>query len=172
MSVRLSIVSLILVLAGCGSTAPPPEIKGPFEFHLPDLDGNLVRLQDLSHEEKLILIDIWGTWCDPCRRSIPELSRISREYSGELTVIGIAFELEEDEKKRREVVRDFVEAHEIPYLVLMGGDTSAVERVLPAVHSFSGFPAIILLDRQLHPLYAETGFSKGRVKRALESNLY
>jgi hypothetical protein len=41
----------------------------PFSFALPDLDGKTVSLADFK--DKVLIVDIWGTWCPPCRMEVP-----------------------------------------------------------------------------------------------------
>lgn len=44
---------------------------------------------------KYILVDVWATWCSPCRRGIPELNEWSKKYADKLVVIGISDESKE-----------------------------------------------------------------------------
>ena len=67
------------------------------DFQLPDIDGRAVRFQDTDAD--LILLDFWGTWCDPCLKSIPhlvELQNLAQTQQGpkakKLKIIGIACE--------------------------------------------------------------------------------
>ena len=46
-------------------------------------------------KDKFVLIDFWATWCGPCRKAIPELSKFQKQFADKLVVIGISDETEE-----------------------------------------------------------------------------
>lgn len=56
-----------------GSEAP--------DFAYPTLDGDTVALAD--HEGKVVLVNVWATWCAPCRREMPSMERLYRRLEGE-----------------------------------------------------------------------------------------
>lgn len=41
---------------------------------------------------KMVMIDFWATWCDPCIRSIPKLNQFHRKYEDRLAVVGVSYE--------------------------------------------------------------------------------
>jgi len=49
-------------------------------FSYKDIDGNTVSLSDFKG--KLVYIDVWATWCAPCRREIPFLKKMAKAYEG------------------------------------------------------------------------------------------
>ena len=64
-----------------------------FEFEFPDLDGNPVTSDDERFKGKVVLVDIWGTWCPPCRREAPSLAKLDERFRERgLEIVGIAFE--------------------------------------------------------------------------------
>lgn len=92
----------IIMLTSCSSapdasshaSATKPPVKsssnGEFaKFTAIDIDGNTVT-QDILKGHKLTMINIWGTFCEPCRQEMPLLGEINREYADKgLQVIGI-----------------------------------------------------------------------------------
>src|SRR5438876_349622 len=48
-----------------------------------------------NRKGKFILLDFWATWCGPCRKAIPELNRIHKNFGDKLVVIGLSDEKEE-----------------------------------------------------------------------------
>ena len=64
-------------------------------FTLLDTKGKKIRLED--YRGKIVIIDFWATWCPPCRRGIPDLIKIQKEYKNKVAVIGIS--LDTDTKK-------------------------------------------------------------------------
>ena len=58
------------------------------EFELKDLDGSPVRLSELRG--KVVVLDFWATWCPPCRRELPAIEKLSREFEDKnVVVLGI-----------------------------------------------------------------------------------
>jgi len=113
------------------------------------LDGGSVRLDELKG--KVVVLDMWATWCPPCRAEIPHLVDIQREYGGRVEVIGLTTE---DPATTTDKVRAFAEEFEINYkvgfaspehkrLVVMGGGTIPQTFVLDGegrvVQHFPGF---------------------------------
>ncbi len=82
------------------------------DFTLKDYKGETVRLHD--YRGKVVLLNIWATWCPPCREEVPELVKLQREYgeSG-LQVIGVSI----DENGAEDAVSDFAGSHDINYPV-------------------------------------------------------
>ena len=78
--------ALCLVLCGLVVPAVAQEEGGSadlvnepaIEFEGVDLDGNIVRLSDLTG--KVVLINFWGVWCISCRQEIPELVALDRQW--------------------------------------------------------------------------------------------
>lgn len=109
------VVLLGLLLPACGGQPGPPTRiavgeRAP-EFSLPALDGT--RLDSRSLRGQAVVLNFWATWCQPCRREIPDLVALAN--AGRAEVIGIALDQEGER-----VVRPFVERLGIPYTVLLG----------------------------------------------------
>ena len=73
---------------------PRPEERVPFRvpFELPDVEGRLVRLVDLRGRP--VLLNIWATWCAPCREEMPSMNALYKDYSAKgLAMVAIATDL-------------------------------------------------------------------------------
>lgn len=124
-----------------------------FKFKLTDLDGNSVAYDDPRFKDKVVLYDIWGTWCPPCREMTPFLKRLHSEYKSKgLVVVGIAFEVERDDgvdPKSR--VAQYVSDHNIDYLMLYGGVEEYPSKLVFAelgFREFDGFPTVVIVDKE------------------------
>jgi thiol-disulfide isomerase/thioredoxin len=133
-------------LAEAGSKPRVEEVG--LEFQLPDLEGRLVSWSDPRFAGKVVLIDLWATWCPPCISEIPTLKEMQSRYGERgLVIVAIAFESEERIDVRRRHLRKFISEHGINYLVLDGGLPENFNTALPTVRNVRGFPVEILVDR-------------------------
>lgn len=104
-------------------------------------------------EGKFVLIDFWATWCGPCRKAIPELNEIQKQFKDDLIVIGISDETAEKVKAMKEPVINYysgidpratmkkaLEVEGIPHVILI--DPKGIVR-------WEGFP--LLKGHELTP---------------------
>jgi cytochrome c biogenesis protein CcmG, thiol:disulfide interchange protein DsbE len=83
-------------------------------FSLPDLNGQQLDLS--SYRGKVVLLDFWATWCDPCREEIPHLVELQSKYGSQgFEIIGVAMD------DGPEPVRAFYQCFQMNYPVVMGG---------------------------------------------------
>lgn len=77
------------VLTGMGSK--PPQVGGPApSFTLNDLEGRPVSLAD--YKGKVVLLNFWATWCEPCKKEMPEIQAAYEQYKDQgFVVLGINF---------------------------------------------------------------------------------
>lgn len=113
----------------------------PFDFSLPDLDANPVKLAD--HAGKVMIVDIWGTWCQPCRAEIPSFVKLQTKYADQgFQIIGLNYERAETEEEGIKLIRDFKEANKMNYPCLIGDTPTRTQ-----VPGFRGYPTTLFIDR-------------------------
>lgn len=114
----------------------------PFSFELTDLDGKKVALAGLKG--KVAIIDVWGTWCPPCRMEIPHFVNLYERFHDKgLEIVGVNYEREEGDTKARELVRAFVKENGVPYRCVIGD-----EKTQALIPNFEGFPTTLFIDRE------------------------
>jgi thiol-disulfide isomerase/thioredoxin len=130
--------------------AEPPERVGPNGFLLWESprdvaeisfehgEGTSLTLADF--EGKLILLNIWATWCGPCREEMPTLDALQAGLGGkDFEVVALSID-----RKGSEVVNDFYQEIGIEHLAAYVDPTGMASANLGAV----GIPTTLLLDRQ------------------------
>lgn len=103
-------------------------------FETVDLDGKTQRLAD--QKDKVVLVNIWATWCEPCKREMPKLDYLYRDRKAQgLIVFGLS---DEDIG----VQRKFLERTTVTYpLLTINGSVPELYRHI------ARYPAIFLIDR-------------------------
>lgn len=141
-------VSATPPIEGIRSTGPTPDclIAGGriLTLRLADTNGNVWDFS--QHQGKLVLIDLWGSWCAPCLRAIPELVRVQQQYRlGGLEVIGIACENGHTSGQNVAAVRAVQRRMpNVNYRLLVAGEPG----IDPVRAQFqpTAFPSLILVD--------------------------
>ena len=94
------------------------------DFALRNLEGNLVRLSDLRG--RVVVVNLWATWCAPCRIEMPGIENLWRRFRSEgLTILAVSID-----KGADQAVRAFVQEKNLSFPVLMDHDRE-VERKYP-----------------------------------------
>ena len=110
------------------------DVSAPL-FDTVDLAGNSQRLAD--HKGDVVLVNIWATWCAPCRAEMPRLDRMYRERKQQgFIVVGLS---DEDPALQRKFVQEVPVTY--PLLTLQG-------QVPNLYRDIARYPAIFLIDRQ------------------------
>jgi peroxiredoxin len=93
--------------------ASPAEHAVAPDFSLPDLSGQQLTLS--AYRGKVVLLDFWATWCDPCRDEIPRFVELQNNYREQgLRIIGVSMD------DGPEPVREFYRRFQMNYPVVMG----------------------------------------------------
>lgn len=169
-----AILGMLAIFLGPATGAGQPYVEGErLDFDLADCDGGRVTASDERFSGKVLLVDLWGTWCPPCLSEIPTFVDLQNRYAPRgLVIVAIAFEGEEDPVQRCELVQKFSKDYGINYLVLDGGHTSHFEAALPMVKNVRGFPVEIIIDRDGKVVESRNGYGyKKRWARRLEQKL-
>ncbi|MEO8633639.1 MAG: TlpA disulfide reductase family protein [Gemmatimonadales bacterium] len=145
---------------------PPTEVTRadsslPFAFAAPDLEGRLVRSTDARFRGKVILLDIFGSWCPTCHDAAPLLAELYRDFhSRGLEIVGLAFEVTGDSTFDAPLVRRYRDKFGLTFPLLLGGtsDVETVEALLPGLVGFTAFPTTVFLGRDGRVRQIHAGF--------------
>jgi thiol-disulfide isomerase/thioredoxin len=133
----------------------------PFRFAFPDLQGRMVTERDPRFHRKVVLVDIFGSWCPTCHDAAPNLVRLYRKYHARgLEIVGLAYEVTGDSAVDGRQVRRYREKFGIPFTLLLAGinDTEAAAATLPQLHGFTSFPTTVFLGRDGRVRLVHAGF--------------
>ena len=134
----LGIYKMVAMLRAPAMALPTPEERVPFrvDFTLPDVQGHLVRLSDLRGQP--VLINIWATWCYPCREEMPSMNALYKDYSAKgLAMVAIATDI-----GGKAVVAPFLQAHRLTFPVLLDPQNMVGTQL-----QVPGIPTSYLLDK-------------------------
>ena len=121
----------------------------PLEFK--DGTGRTVSLDDFKG--RVVLINLWATWCVPCRKEMPALDELEQKLGGrDFAVLAINLDQRGGNKPRR-----FLEEIKVKHLIYYEDPTTNVFQKLKAAGRAPGLPSTILVDRD----GCELGFMPG-----------
>ena len=132
-------MSLIFAMTGCGGGGGTSESGDQssqaagtsISFKTTDLDGNAVDSKELFAQNKITMINIWGTYCGPCVEEMPEIEVISKEYADKgVAVAGLVVDVTESDDSKLADAHDIVKDTGVTYLNLKAWDGSGDQ--LPA----------------------------------------
>lgn len=166
-SQRFAGAALLLVLAGCGglstdgakggyvsgdgsiTTVPAAQRKPAPKLSGEDLDGTLIPSSRFAG--KVLVVNVWGSWCPPCRKEAPALAKVSRAFASR----GVEF-LGIDVREPAGPARAFVRKRNIPYpsindeggTLLVGFNNNLPTSAIPTTYVIdrNGLVAVRILD--------------------------
>ncbi|HUH13677.1 MAG TPA: TlpA disulfide reductase family protein [Longimicrobiales bacterium] len=138
--VRAGALAALLALApGCDANLPAGAVGTTMQpYAARSLEGDSVSLE--SFKDEVVLLNVWATWCAPCRREIPELQVLQERYGERgLKVVGVSL----DAPGSNERVREFLQEFGVEYTILRDPH-EAIGGLLGVV----GMPTTVLIDRE------------------------
>ena len=119
--------------------ALPQPGEAATDFTYPDKDGNNVALSDFIGS--VVYVDVWATWCGPCRAEMPFLHDLEAEYSDKnVTFIGVSV----DEEKNRQVWLDMMEEKDMQGVQIFADGWSQITKD----YAINGIPRFMLFDTE------------------------
>jgi thiol-disulfide isomerase/thioredoxin len=113
-----------------------------FKFDVADIDAGRIRNSDFRG--RILVLDLWATWCQPCREAIPHFVKLDEEFRGEnVDVVGISMDNPDDPGKSLKVVRTFVDQNGVEYAMAMG-NRSVMNQLAPE----QKLPTVLFIDTE------------------------
>ena len=145
-------------------TAMKPGVK-KIAFSFPDINGKKVSLTDARFKNKVVIVQILGSWCPNCMDEtnfIINSGYYKKYHRKGVEVVGLAYERTTDFKKSQKTVAQLKDHFKVPYPLLITGYTPAKgdpQKSLPQLAGFMGFPTTIIIDKKGNVRKIHTGFN-------------
>ena len=138
--------------------------KKHFDFSFRDMDGKIVSINDARFKNKVVIIQIMGSWCPNCMDETPFLSSLYDQYKDKgVEVIGLAYERSTDFQRSQQSLRSFQKRFNVKYEILITGiavtDSLRTQKTLPQLEKIIGFPTTIFLNKNGEVEKIHTGFN-------------
>jgi len=131
------------------------------DFTFDDVNGNRVSINDNKYKNKVVIIQLMGSWCANCldeTRFLAQYYRANRKRG--IEIIGLSYELTTDVARSKKSLAKFQKLLTVQYPLLItgvaAGDDLKAEKTLPQLTRISSFPTTIFIDkkgnvREIHP---------------------
>jgi thiol-disulfide isomerase/thioredoxin len=167
---RLSVKTAGATKMNAGPTKAKDAGEPAPDVTLKDLDGKEVSIAQLKG--KVVLVNFWATWCEPCRLEIPWLIEMQQKYGAKgFTVLGIAMD-----EEGRSVVAPWVQKErfdvngaksQMNYPIVIGNDDAADK-----FGGLFGYPTSVLIGRDGKQIQRITGLiNKDEISQTIEAQL-
>jgi thiol-disulfide isomerase/thioredoxin len=107
-------------------------------FTYPDINGKQTSLSDFKG--KVVLVDVWATWCGPCKGEIPHLKKLEEEMHGQ-DVLFLSVSV--DEQKDHQKWKDFIASEELGGVQLFASGWSDIAKF----YDIKGIPRFMVFDK-------------------------
>lgn len=139
----------------------PGESKLNFSFK--DVNGKTVSINDARYKNKVVVIQIMGSWCPNCMDESRFLTSFYQQYRGKgVEVIALAYEYSTDFNRSKASVQKFINRFGIKYPVLITpttvNDEQKTEKTLPQLTAIKFFPTTVFIGKNGHVQKIHSGF--------------
>lgn len=132
-------------------------------FTFPDFYGKKVSISDPQYRNKVVVLQIMGSWCPNC---LDEMKFISENYNRYKAMgvefIALAYERTDNFRESQKALSSFFKKIDIPYPVLIPpvsvSDEHKTEKTIPQIEDITVFPTTIFVDKSGHIAKITTGF--------------
>ncbi len=132
-------------------------------FSFPDLNGKMVSINDKRFKDRVVIVQIMGSWCPNCMDETKFLSEYYlKNRSRGIEIVSLAYEYSEDAERSKKSLLKFKERFNVQYPMLITGaktsDSLRTEKTLPEITPIKMFPTTIFIGRDGKVRKIHTGF--------------
>lgn len=152
--------------AALPDTTPVTQLKpgeSKLNFSFKDVNGKTVSINDARFKNKVVVIQIMGSWCPNCMDESKFLSSFYKEYKNKgVEIIALAYEYSTDFNRSKASIQKFINRFGIQYPVLITpvtvSDEQRTEKTLPQLTAIRSFPTTIFLTKSGNVAGIHQGF--------------
>ncbi|WP_299161677.1 redoxin family protein [uncultured Tenacibaculum sp.] len=135
-----------------------------FNFSFPDENGNLISYVDEQFKNKVVIVQIMGTWCPNCLdESKYYVEYLKKNKSTDVQFIALAFETDKTQKKAFEKISRLKKRLDITYPILLaqygGSNKKEAAKKLPMLNHILSYPTTVFIDKKGIVRKIHTGFN-------------
>ena len=133
-------------------------------FNFKDTNGKFVSLNDVQFKNKVVVVQILGTWCPNCLDETQFfLSYIEENPNDDLAFVGLSVEAAKTEEKAMNRIKNMIDKFNIPYPILLaqygGTDKEKFLKKIPMLENIISYPTTIIIDKSGKVNSIHTGFN-------------
>ena len=133
-------------------------------FNFKDTNGKFVSLNDIQFKDKVVVVQILGTWCPNCLDETQFfLSYIEENPNEDLAFVGLSVEAAKTEEKAMNRIKNMIDKFNIPYPILLaqygGTDKEKFLKKIPMLENIISYPTTIIIDKSGKVNSIHTGFN-------------
>lgn len=132
------------------------------EFRFPDVNGEMISMTDARFKDKVVILQIFGTWCPNCMDETKFLSQwYTKNKDRGVEILGLAYEAKDDFDYASGRVKKMKAKLSVPYEFVIAGnkDKEAAAKTLPMLNHVISFPTTIFIGKDGTVKRIHTGFS-------------
>lgn len=126
------------------------------DFQLETLDGGTVQLSDIN-EDNGVILNFWGTWCEPCREEMPDMNKIYNEGHDEYELIAV--NVSEGEQQINQFLMSLDEELAFPIALDRNRDVTKAYQIGPLPTTIAIDKNGIVVDKQEYQLTVDDIYS-------------
>ena len=120
------------------------------DFQLENERGDQVKLSDFN--DKLVLLDFWATWCVPCCKELPHLSKLQEKYGDDVQVLAITI----DKARQVSKAKAYVKSNRFKFMTLFDP-----KQEVAALYNMVNPPRTLLIDPSGKIIFQHDGYKRG-----------
>jgi peroxiredoxin len=159
-------IAIAIAAAGCGGgSGEGPRTTDGAGSAAAEIDAQYITGEGpktiADAKGKVVILDFWATYCQPCRKSFPKYQALVEEFGGELAVIAVA--VDEADEADEEKIKDFAKQTGVSFTILWDK-----EHKTAAVYNPPKMPTAFVIDKEGNIRHKHAGYQAGEEENMAE----